>query len=283
MKAIGQFAKENNVTVKTLHHYERLGLIKPFKIDEQNGYRYYNEEQGQDLRNILFLKDLGFSLSEVKDIIQDEYSNDSFISFLHMKQSQANKDRMNAAKRSHKITTVINKINQHNTINYKELIGMSERELYSGKFGRGLFIEEAEKMFEQAKVNKSKLSVIELDLDLFKKINDDFGYDVGDIVLDRTSTEIVAALQEEKFTSILERQGGDEFTIVLDLGILEASKFASKLLNRIVEVDYSDVAENLKVRCTAGISTLKGSTKTYQDLFSKASIALYENKLNKRK
>ena len=76
MKTIGQFAKENDITVKTLHHYEKLGLITPVKIDESNGYRYYSDEQSVDVRLILYLKQLGLSLSEVKKILRSEFEQD---------------------------------------------------------------------------------------------------------------------------------------------------------------------------------------------------------------
>ena len=62
MKQIGEFANENQVTVKALHHYEKLGLISPAKVDEFSGYRYYDEAQSTQLKVITYLKSLGFSI-----------------------------------------------------------------------------------------------------------------------------------------------------------------------------------------------------------------------------
>ena len=53
------------VTVKTLRHYESLGLLIPAEVDDSSGYRYYTISQMQRLNSILALKNLGFSLEEI--------------------------------------------------------------------------------------------------------------------------------------------------------------------------------------------------------------------------
>ena len=59
-------------TVKTLRHYEQIGLLLPDEVDEATGYRYYRMEQMQRLNAIKDLKSLGFSLDEIKDIYDDD-------------------------------------------------------------------------------------------------------------------------------------------------------------------------------------------------------------------
>lgn len=59
------------VTVKTLRHYENLGLLLPAKIDAETGYRYYQVGQSQRLNRILHLKQLGFSLDEIAGLFAD--------------------------------------------------------------------------------------------------------------------------------------------------------------------------------------------------------------------
>lgn len=49
MIQIGQFAKVNNVTVKTLHHYEKIGLLLPVNVDQSTGYRFYSDAQSEIL------------------------------------------------------------------------------------------------------------------------------------------------------------------------------------------------------------------------------------------
>lgn len=65
---INEVAKLTGVTVRTLHYYDEIGLLKPSNITE-SGYRLYNEDELSKLQQILFFKELEFSLNEIKDII----------------------------------------------------------------------------------------------------------------------------------------------------------------------------------------------------------------------
>ncbi|MBO4599534.1 MAG: MerR family transcriptional regulator [Bacteroidales bacterium] len=69
---IGEFSRLMQVTVKTLRHYEQKGLLMPAEVDEWTGYRYYSVCQMQRLSAIRDLKDLGFSLDEIKELYDDE-------------------------------------------------------------------------------------------------------------------------------------------------------------------------------------------------------------------
>lgn len=68
---IGEFSKLNFVTVKTLRHYEQIGLLVPKHVDQWTRYRYYDVGQMQQMRRILYLKKLGFSLEEVREIFEE--------------------------------------------------------------------------------------------------------------------------------------------------------------------------------------------------------------------
>lgn len=63
---IGDFSKEVNIPVKTLRYYDEINLFKPIEVDLYTGYRYYSDEQIYDLKLILMLKEVGFSLEEIK-------------------------------------------------------------------------------------------------------------------------------------------------------------------------------------------------------------------------
>lgn len=71
----GEFAKRANVSVRTIHYYEKLGLIRPEKI-EANGYRYYGEAEFARIQRILTLKLLGFSLEEIQELSLNESNTD---------------------------------------------------------------------------------------------------------------------------------------------------------------------------------------------------------------
>lgn len=63
---IGEFSKLANVPIRTLRYYDEIDLFKPAEIDLFTDYRYYSEEQIEDLNLINKLKSVGFSLEEIK-------------------------------------------------------------------------------------------------------------------------------------------------------------------------------------------------------------------------
>lgn len=60
-------AKLRNISTETLRHYDRIGLLKPVYVDPDTGYRYYSITQYEKIGTIRELKNLGMSLSEIKD------------------------------------------------------------------------------------------------------------------------------------------------------------------------------------------------------------------------
>ena len=88
MIKIGDFSKLGHVTVKALHHYDELGLLKPAHIDRFTAYRYYTLDQLPRLNRILALKDLGFSLDQVAQLLDDNLSTVELRGMLRMKQSE---------------------------------------------------------------------------------------------------------------------------------------------------------------------------------------------------
>ena len=65
---INEVAKLTGVTVRTLHYYDEIGLLKP-NTNTDNGYRIYNEKNLETLQEILFFRELDFSLSDIKEFI----------------------------------------------------------------------------------------------------------------------------------------------------------------------------------------------------------------------
>lgn len=65
MLKIGEFARLAQVSLKTLRHYEKIGLLLPAYLDPENGYRWYAMDQLSNMMRILALKDCGFALDEI--------------------------------------------------------------------------------------------------------------------------------------------------------------------------------------------------------------------------
>lgn len=85
MFKIGEFSNLSGLSINTLHHYNEIGILKPEKVDDFTGYRYYSAMQLANVNKILALKDAGFSLSEIASILQSTPSIDSIISMLEDK------------------------------------------------------------------------------------------------------------------------------------------------------------------------------------------------------
>lgn len=88
MIKIGDFSKLAHVSIKTLHHYDDLGLLRPVHVDRYTGYRYYEIGQLSRLNRILALKDLGFSLEQVSQLLDEDLSTAELRGMLRLKQME---------------------------------------------------------------------------------------------------------------------------------------------------------------------------------------------------
>ena len=77
--SIGEVAKIHNITVETLRHYDRVGLLKPSYTNENTGYRYYSTKDFIILDLIKQCKSMGLSLEEIKSIIENYTSPESML------------------------------------------------------------------------------------------------------------------------------------------------------------------------------------------------------------
>lgn len=94
---IGELAEFFGVSRKAIRLYEKKGIIKPAEVDESNGYRYYSAEQVQQLNALLELKAMGFSLEEIKLVIDGEMKKEQLLEAL-VKKQQAWREAMETAK-----------------------------------------------------------------------------------------------------------------------------------------------------------------------------------------
>ena len=66
---IKEFAEFTGVSVRTLHYYDEIGLLEPSYVDVQNGYRFYDENSLERMQEILFYRELDFSLKSIAEIL----------------------------------------------------------------------------------------------------------------------------------------------------------------------------------------------------------------------
>lgn len=85
MLKIGEFSTLTQISIKTLRHYDEIGLLKPMHVDVETGYRYYSASQLPRLHRILALRDLGFPLSRIADAIDEGVTADALRGMLMLR------------------------------------------------------------------------------------------------------------------------------------------------------------------------------------------------------
>ncbi|MFW5737373.1 MAG: GGDEF domain-containing protein, partial [Spirochaetota bacterium] len=118
-------------------------------------------------------------------------------------------------------------------------------------------------------------SVVFLDLDNFKSINDGYGHDAGDEVLASLAREVQSLLRKEDFAA---RYGGEEFVVVLPHTDTDgARRFAERLSSRLAAVTFP---AGIRVTYSGGIATFPLHGVSERELIHNADSALYQAKLN---
>ncbi|AKU15440.1 MerR family transcriptional regulator [Luteipulveratus mongoliensis] len=88
MFTIGEFATIGRVSARMLRHYDAIGLLQPAEVDPHNGYRRYSTRQLRRLNRVLALKDLGFSLEEVRRLLDEPVDADQLRGMLRLRQAE---------------------------------------------------------------------------------------------------------------------------------------------------------------------------------------------------
>ncbi len=135
---------------------------------------------------------------------------------------------------------------------------------------------EASRAIAQAAVDGTPLSLLMLDLDHFKTINDRYGHAAGDRVLQATTETWQAQLRGQ---DPLGRIGGEEFVVVCpDTGLDQALVVAGRLRDATGALRFDDIDPALRVSVSIGAAQARKPDETREDLFARADAALYRAK-----
>ncbi|WP_043621077.1 MerR family transcriptional regulator [Nonomuraea candida] len=88
MFSIGDFARLGLVSVRMLRHYDAIGLLRPAHVDPVTGYRSYQAEQLARLNRIVAIKDLGFTLEQVRAILDEKVSTEELHGMVRLRRAQ---------------------------------------------------------------------------------------------------------------------------------------------------------------------------------------------------
>ncbi len=154
-----------------------------------------------------------------------------------------------------------------------QLEHLSQTDALTGIGNRLYFNRSLNKEIQRSRRYKSDLSLLMFDIDFFKKVNDNYGHDVGDQVLVEISAVIQSLLRE---TDILCRFGGEEFAIIMpETGLIEAEKSAERLRSTIEKVSTSEFPSKLTISFGVGQVTKWDNEKT---ILKRVDNALYSAK-----
>lgn len=119
MLKIGDFSKLSRVSIRMLRHYDEIGLLIPKNIDNFTSYRYYEESQLPIANRIASLKDMGFSLASISEILKSYNNPEALTNFLAIKRTEIQADAEEAKHRLLLIDTAIKWLRKDETaMNY---------------------------------------------------------------------------------------------------------------------------------------------------------------------
>jgi len=145
---------------------------------------------------------------------------------------------------------------------------------------RRSFFKYGENFIEQALKADKALSVLMLDIDNFKQVNDNFGHDIGDNVICH-----VAALASETMRSrdFFARIGGEEFAAILpDANIEQARAIAERIREKIQDNIIGNPIDNIQVTVSIGLASINDVNENFDSLLHAADLAMYQAKSNGR-
>ena len=147
----------------------------------------------------------------------------------------------------------------------------------TGIYNRRYYMEAGNREFESAKRYNTALSVIMLDIDNFKNLNDTYGHDTGDIAIKFLASSIRKNLRG---IDIPGRAGGDEFMIILPGTGMEGAVFVAEKIREIIQDSAISTADDKTVKFTLslGVASHKKESGSFEEIISEADEMLYLSK-----
>ncbi len=147
----------------------------------------------------------------------------------------------------------------------------------TGLYNRRFFDESLKRELARAQRSRSACSVVMVDLDHFKRVNDTYGHEGGDLVLQAASRAI---LQRVRASDVVCRYGGEELVLMLpDCGVAEAAKCAEAIRSSLTSIVIQHAGQAISgISASFGVAQWPGHGNSEQDLLQAADRALYAAK-----
>jgi len=173
-----------------------------------------------------------------------------------------------------RVAIVAARVKTHVTLKrqHDKLQMLAMRDQLTKLYNRHYLLEVAGHKVARAIRHKGALSLLMIDIDHFKSINDTYGHPVGDLVLKKISEQLQKKSRAE---DVVARFGGEEFVILMDQCDLALAEIkANELLKNIEEARPND----LVVTASIGVAQLEGESDNFDALLKRADTAVYQAK-----
>lgn len=169
-------------------------------------------------------------------------------------------------------TVLVADISEHNAM-LEHLKAMAERDGLTGLYNRSYFHEQLELTVERARRAGQCCSLLYIDLDNFKYVNDTLGHLAGDRLL----VEVSGILHKRaRKSDLIARLGGDEFTVLLfDTHIEQAALAAESYRRALAEYQFRQGGERIDMGCSIGVAPVTPRTGSAEEVLSRADIACH--------
>ena len=159
---------------------------------------------------------------------------------------------------------------------HDQVMQLASKDALTGAFNRRYFDGELRKQAMEARTQGSPLSLVALDIDHFKSINDGFGHAAGDAVLRQVSELVQRQLRAE---DVFARTGGEEFVALMPGTDLREARMAAELTRGAIELtDFVVDGKKIPVTSSFGVAVLEAADDPAEKLLKRADERLYEAK-----
>lgn len=253
---IGEFAEQNQVTTKMLRHYDEMGLLHPAAIDPGTGYRSYTPEQAHPLNWILILKNLDFSLSEIKALLDGPIDRTIIICQLAGKRIEITSTLNEQIQKKIAIDRLIAIIEKegfwmNQKVDLQQIDYSDVHEIKKNIPNMEMFLEHSAAIVVLAE-EEAVYSVFRFDISHFKQVNDHYGFDIGDEVIVACYKLIEANVARHFRHAAVGRAHGDEFIVFAQADEDATRSAAQAIIQDLADFDFTAIGCLLSVGCYIG-------------------------------
>lgn len=166
---------------------------------------------------------------------------------------------------------------QFNRLTQEKLLELSNTDALTGLLNRRSFIEKSSAEFERSIRYNRPLSLMMIDIDFFKTVNDRYGHMVGDTVLQKIAVEITMQLRTN---DIFCRWGGEEFILLIPESDKNNGQFLSEKIRKSIEETAIELesGEFVEITVSIGCTSIRENDSAVEALIERADNALYMSK-----